>query len=75
MLDIGILPQEVALGGLSVYTTVDLQINNMVQDAIANQVNQLLRQQCEQRRGSGLEAPHRGNLDDGGERGLSERCH
>ena len=41
LLDIGILPQEVALGGLSVYTTVDLQINNMAQDAIANQVNQL----------------------------------
>ena len=41
LLAIGIPPQEVALGGLSVYTTVDLQINNMVQDAVANQVNQL----------------------------------
>ncbi len=41
LLGIGIPPQEVALGGLSVYTTVDLQINNMAQDAIANQVNQL----------------------------------
>jgi penicillin-binding protein 1C len=38
---IGYSPEDIALGGLRVYTTLDLRINDLVQSEVVNQVNTL----------------------------------
>lgn len=41
MTSIGYDPQAIALGGLRVYTTLDLRINDLTQEAVREQVNKL----------------------------------
>ncbi|MBC8170193.1 MAG: transglycosylase domain-containing protein, partial [Anaerolineae bacterium] len=41
MTSIGYSPEAIALGGLQVYTTIDLRINDMAQDVVREQVNKL----------------------------------
>ncbi|RMG73983.1 MAG: hypothetical protein D6711_09915 [Chloroflexi bacterium] len=38
MLELGYSPEDIARGGLQVYTTVDLRTNDMVQQIVANQI-------------------------------------
>lgn len=42
MIALGYQPEEITRGGLQVYTTVDLQINDMAQGAIRDQINRLI---------------------------------
>jgi penicillin-binding protein 1C len=41
MTELGYGPEEIARGGLQVYTTVDLRVNNLVQQAVREQVESL----------------------------------
>ncbi len=41
MTSIGYAPEDIALGGLRVYTTLDMRINDMVQAEVLNQVSKL----------------------------------
>ncbi|HEX2621290.1 MAG TPA: transglycosylase domain-containing protein, partial [Phototrophicaceae bacterium] len=41
MTSLGYSPEAIALGGLRVYTTIDLRINDMTQDIVRNQIDSL----------------------------------